>query len=226
MNRILKKAKSLCAVFLAGTLAFLTTPQIYAENEGATDPGDDNNPYVYSITIEFGSFDFYYDYGTWNTETLKYAANYSSANPAAGTTPGEPGWYGFDGITNKITVTNGSINSELSPVEVKIEFTDNDNTDTNANFPLKSGSISMTCYDDIALSSPTTSKVTMGNGCIFEVAAPTDAPNPTVRDIYVSFEGAPKNADGTNFKNTSPTIIGYITLTVSLPTTELTDTEG
>ena len=171
--------------------------------------------YVYNVTVTFGSFDFYYDYGTWDSENLKYAANASSKNPAADTADTFPGWYGFDGVTNKITVENSSTAGE---VQIHIQYTDTslegDTTD-NIAFPLRLGSVTMSCYDNAALTMPASGAI--ANGCSFHVAGLAAAPQPTVKDIYVSFSGKPLNTDGTNFVSAQTKRIGYITLTVSLP---------
>ena len=67
-----RTVKSVFAVFLAVVFAFLSlTPFVYAD-ETTEDPGDNGNPYVYAVEIEFGSFGFYYDYGTWNEDSFSY----------------------------------------------------------------------------------------------------------------------------------------------------------
>lgn len=95
-NRI---TKSLCAVML--TLCLLLPGTLTTPAEAAPDD-------VYAINVEFGNLSFYYDYGTWNVNTMRYEAAATSANPANGTTAGFPGWYGFDGTANKISIENGS----------------------------------------------------------------------------------------------------------------------
>ena len=64
--------------------------------------------YKYNVTIEFGALHFYYDWGEWNTNTHSYQADPSSTNPAADTVAGTPGWYGFDGQNNLLTIKNHS----------------------------------------------------------------------------------------------------------------------
>ncbi len=171
--------------------------------------------YVYNVTITFGSFDFYYDYGTWDSQNLKYAANQSSSDPAAGTVDTFPGWYGFDGTANKITVENASTAGD---VQVTVQYTDaplaGDSTDTVA-FPLLPGCVTMYCYDDAAFSRPASGS--FNNGCSFPVSGLDAALQPTTKDIYVSFSGKPLKADGTDFVSAQTQRIGYITLTVSLP---------
>lgn len=268
MNRIFKRARSLCAVLLSGALAFTGAMRVHAEETAeitaattattattsattvtttattattsattaattttttaqsvlttvapVTVPPvqtlDGEESYVYNVTITFGSFDFYYDYGTWDSQNLKYSANQSSTDPAAGTVDTFPGWYGFDGTANKITVENSSI---AGGVQVTVQYTDTplsgDTTDTVA-FPLLSGSVMMSCYEDAAFTLP--SPGAFNNGCSFPVAGLDAALQPTTKDIYVSFSGKPLNTDGTAFVSAQTRRIGYITLTVSLP---------
>ena len=171
--------------------------------------------YVYNVTITFGSFDFYYDYGTWDSQNLKYSANQSSTNPAAGTVNTFPGWYGFDGTANKISVENSST---AGGVQVTVQYADTplagDTTD-NIAFPFLPDSVTMSCYDNAAFTMPASGA--FENGCSFPVAGLDAALQPTIKDIYVSFSGKPLNTDGTNFVSAQTKRIGYITLTVSLP---------
>jgi hypothetical protein len=67
--------------------------------------GRATTPYQYLVTIEFGSFQFWYDWGEWDVDKLAYTKDASSKDPAADTVDGGPGWYGFDGVTNRIGVT-------------------------------------------------------------------------------------------------------------------------
>jgi hypothetical protein len=216
MNRIFKKAKSLCAVLLSCAVVFASAPKILSADEpsSSVDP-DTNETYVYSITIEFGSFDFYYDYGVWDSASLQYKANEASKNPAKDTQNTFPGWYGFDGTANKITIENSSSNGD---VKVKLEYTDvplaNDTTD-NVSFPLKPGTVTMTCYDDAAFTTMSPGAIT--NGCSFTMAGLDSSATPTSKEIYLSFSGRPVNTDGTNFISAQAQRIGYITLTISLP---------
>lgn len=76
-------------------------PAARAEETGET--SESETEYRYSVDIEFGSMTFCYDYGTWNPSNLRYEAE-ETESPAAGTVAGFPGWYGFDGIANRISV--------------------------------------------------------------------------------------------------------------------------
>lgn len=120
-------AKSLCAVLTALILILTCTLNTFAVDkttEDTTSPSVDIDPenneqYIYAIEIEFGSFGFYYDYGTWDVNDLCYKSNQSSADPSADTKQGSPGWYGFDGNANKISV---NIMSIKDPVRIKLNF--------------------------------------------------------------------------------------------------------
>lgn len=94
------KTSALCVVMLlAALLIFTPAPH----SSAAAVSGD-----VYAIDIEFGNLSFYYDYGIWNVNTMRYEASDTSRNNAAGTVDGFPGWYGFDGVANRVSVKNSS----------------------------------------------------------------------------------------------------------------------
>lgn len=107
-KRNLTGARSLCAVFLllATVLFFVpVTPAQAAETDAA-------EGYQYAVTIEFGAMTFCYDYGKWNVNEMRYKAGEASRDPANGTDEGYPGWYGFDGIANRISVKYSNENEE------------------------------------------------------------------------------------------------------------------
>lgn len=217
MNRIFKKAKSLCAVLLSCAMVLTSVPKSVSADESSQDLDAENN-YVYSMTIEFGSFDFYYDYGVWDSADLKYKANDTSVRPAKGTQNTFPGWYGFDGTANRISVKNESLNA--GAIHVMIAYTDvpleGDKTDT-VSFPLKTGAVKMTCYDDADFTTLSEGAMADSNGCSFDIEGVNSSGVSTVKDIYISFSGRPVNPDGTDFVSAQAQRIGYITLTVSLP---------
>ena len=94
-NRI---TRSLCAAMLA--LCLLPCAML---RPAQASPSPDD---VYAIDVEFGNLSFYYDYGTWNVNTMRYEASAASTYPAEGTDAGFPGWYGFDDIANRISIKN------------------------------------------------------------------------------------------------------------------------
>ncbi|MBO7275594.1 MAG: hypothetical protein J6V15_04395 [Clostridia bacterium] len=96
MSRYNRIARSLCAVM---TAACAVIPRFWVQAEPVKD-------YKYSLSVEFGSLAFYYDHGIWDPDKMNYVADEASANPAQGTLDDYPGWYGFDGVANKIVVTN------------------------------------------------------------------------------------------------------------------------
>ena len=95
MSRYNRIARSLCAVMTAAC-AVIPAFRVQAEPK----------IYKYSLSVEFGSLAFYYDHGIWDPNQMNYVADETSANPAQGTLDDYPGWYGFDGVANKIVVTN------------------------------------------------------------------------------------------------------------------------
>lgn len=62
--------------------------------------------YKYCIDVAWGRMSFVYDKGTWDVDELKYVVD--SIDPSRDTLDGEPGWYGFDGDNNKISIINVS----------------------------------------------------------------------------------------------------------------------
>lgn len=109
------RAISLCAVMVVLALLLCHAPSIPASAEEETTATEKKN-YRYAVTIEFGSMTFYYDYGRWDVNEMCYKAGTSSQSPAAGTVQGYPGWYGFDGIANRIGVqfTDSENNAQAS----------------------------------------------------------------------------------------------------------------
>ncbi|MBQ2865766.1 MAG: hypothetical protein IJE90_04530 [Clostridia bacterium] len=100
MGRYNRIARSLCAVIFA--LCFVSVLSVVRA---------DNDPPVedrFSLTVEFGSLAFYYDHGVWDPNLMNYVASSNDTSAAAGTTAGYPGWYGFDGTANAISVQNTS----------------------------------------------------------------------------------------------------------------------
>lgn len=204
--------RSLCAVFLAAAIIFLSFPFCLYADETTEDPEDNDKPYVYAVEIEFGSFGFYYDWGTWNVGTFSYETDPASTSPAADTVSGKPGWYGFDGITNQIKVTNLTSSSAAQRIRILIEYSGV--SDEYSAFPLLSGSVRMYCYDSPSFDTclyvfdrtefrPDICEFYVGNGG-------------ESREVYLSFSGEPKTVDGEPFMSVTAQKIGYITLGVAL----------
>lgn len=103
MNRLKTKSTKICFVIvLSLSLLLSAIPVVPAAADGETTATETG--YTYSVEITFGSLSFVYDWGTWSTSHLRYEADKSSTNPASGTEQGFPGWYGFDGTANKVSV--------------------------------------------------------------------------------------------------------------------------
>ncbi len=103
MNRLKTKSTKICFVIvLSLSLLLSAIPVVPAAADGETTATETG--YTYSVEITFGSLSFVYDWGTWSTSHLRYEADNSSTNPASGTEQGFPGWYGFDGTANKVSV--------------------------------------------------------------------------------------------------------------------------
>lgn len=207
-----RTARSLCAVFLAAAIIFLLFPFCLRADETTGDPGDDDKPYIYAVEIEFGSFGFYYDWGTWNVGTFSYETDPTSRSPAADTVSGKPGWYGFDGITNKIKVTNLTLSSAEQRIKILIEYS-GVSDEYNA-FPLLPGSVKMYCYDSPSFDTCLNvfdRTAFIPDVCEFYMGNSGDS-----REIYLSFSGEPKTADGQPYMSGTAQKIGYITLGVAL----------
>lgn len=115
---------TLCAVIMVLVWCIVPSP---AQRVSAADDDAD----VYALDIEFGSLSFTYDYGVWDVNDMRYEAAGTSINPAEGTVAGYPGWYGFDGTANKITITNNST-LEQHDITVSLSYRDLNDSDIAA----------------------------------------------------------------------------------------------
>ena len=104
--------------------------------------------YSYMVEITFGPFAFYYDYGIWDVNELDYAKAETSTHPSKGTEDGAPGWYGFDGNTNRVSVTYQDTTGEgvASSIDVSVTFTLSQVSSTQIT------GVVLTGYTDAALS--------------------------------------------------------------------------
>lgn len=194
------RAISLCAVMTSFALILLSIPA-FPVRVNADEPKSDG--YKYAVTIEFGSMTFAYDYGKWDVNEMRYKANAASKNPANGTEPGYPGWYGFDGTANRISVKYSNETGDVS---------------TNRNLAVtlsyralssKEGQVvdgvSMDFYSDAAL--------TAGFSPSFTVPH-TDPENENAKTvIYASLRGAPTK-NGGKFLSDSFVPVGMLTIRV------------
>lgn len=200
-------AKSLCAVLLALSLLFALLPApVRAQDSDSSEA----NAYQYAVTIEFGSLTFYYDYGAWDVDELRYRAAASSQNPANGTEPGFPGWYGFDGTANAIRVQYTNKNEADSPEQnrrlaVSLSYRPLADSEGRA----VSG-VSMQFFSDPALTQPISSSFTVSHTPAEDTAARTT--------VYASLTGEPVE-NGGKYLSESFSPIGMLTISVG----EITD---
>ena len=164
--------------------------------------------YVYAIVIEFGSFSFYYDYGVWDPATLTYKADPASSDPSHSTVEGSPGWYGFDGISNKITVKNASLyeseGQKLSDLKITISYSQAEFSQTVRD------SVKMTLFTDKTFTNEY--KETDSDGKYsFTVASGSK------NEFFISLSGRPTDSTGNDLFSDVALPIGYITLQVSIP---------
>lgn len=194
------RAISLCAVMTAFALILLSVPvfPVQAENGDTKSDG-----YKYAVTIEFGSMTFAYDYGKWDVNEMRYKANAASKNPANGTTEGYPGWYGFDGTANRISVKYSNETGDVST---------NRNLAVTLSYRALSpeegrlvGGVSMDFYSDTALTVPFSPSFTVPH---------TDPENENAKTvIYASLRGEPTE-NGDKFLSDSFVPVGMLTIRV------------
>ena len=203
-------AKSLCAAIMAVAMIILSVPALPVSAENGDTNKDDG--YRYAVTIEFGSMAFCYDYGKWDVNELRYKANASSVNPAHDTTAGFPGWYGFDGTANRISVKYSNQNEKDGPTKnrklaVTLEYRNNQTDDGGKHIT----GVEMVFYSDAALTAP------FDRTFIVPHTSPEDLSAKTV--IYGSLKGVPLEYDPTTdswekYKSDTFAPIGMLTIRV------------
>lgn len=200
-GRNITGAKSLCAVILSVVLLLLAVPPFHV----AAEESSGQTGYPYAVTIEFGSMTFYYDYGAWDVNEMRYKADESSQYPANGTVQGYPGWYGFDGTANRISVKYSNVNEEDAPTQnrmlsVTLEY----RSLQSAEGRVVEG-IVMELYADVTLTVPAESRFTVPH------TDPLDADAKTV--LYVSLRGTPLE-NGGKYTAESFVPVGMLTVRV------------
>ena len=177
--------------------------RLFAEDGASADAEEE---YVYAIVIEFGSFSFYYDYGVWDPATLTYKADPASRDPSHSTVEGSPGWYGFDGISNKITVENLSEyeGQKLSDVRVTVFYSAAEFSQTVRD------SVKMTLFTDKTFTKKYEETDSDGKYS-FTVASGSK------NEFFISLSGRPTDSTGNDLFSDVALPIGYITLQVSIP---------
>lgn len=194
-----KSAGSLCAVILAVSIVIMTS--VFPLNTRAESEQADDG-YKYAVTIEFGSMSFYYDYGTWDVSEMRYIADTSSTFPAAGTDNGFPGWYGFDGVTNRISFTyvNSYDGNANQGINVSLTYRSLTATElAGAGGSQVIDGVTMSFYEDKDfLTSQSASFVVKNN---------------VKKEVYASLSGEPQ-ASGGKFESGSFSPIGMLTIQI------------
>ncbi len=199
MNRLKTKSTKICFVIvLSLSLLLSAIPVVPAAADGETTATETG--YTYSVEITFGSLSFVYDWGTWSTSHLRYEADNSSTNPASGTEQGFPGWYGFDGTANKVSVKY--LRSET-------DTTKYDNLSVTLEYAPLTGTsavdgVEMELFKSKDFSSD--SQVT-GTNSSFTLTIPSST---TATDYWISLKGVPMSGSN-SFDSDTLTAIGTLT---------------
>lgn len=212
-NRIFPSLRALFAAVLSVSLTVSVLsafPAARAEETGST---AGTKTYQYSVEIEFGAMTFCYDYGTWNPSDLRYEAD-ETENPGAGTVAGYPGWYGFDGTANKISVkyhateATGEANSLL---RVMLSYRALTATDGGTSIAAGVAGVKSELYADTAL----TQKLGDfdGDGIALSVAKNGSA------EVWLSLKGEPM-VNGNPFTSQNLIPIGMLTIALAGFTTD------
>lgn len=178
--------------------------------------------YRYVVNVEFGSMSFYYDWGRWNVDEIAYVADSTSSSPSALTDDGAPGWYGFDGTTNRIALNYRRVGNEAGTeylrVSMHFDFATND-----AGTPVFANEqIAFSLYDTADFGGYVTGMNAQNAYTAGLVIAPSvdDVSTPTVdeseimQDYYLSVDGAPYWSDMTRYENGTPTSLGLLTIRI------------
>ncbi len=199
MNRLKTKSTKICFVIvLSLSLLLSAIPVVPAAADGETTATETG--YTYSVEITFGSLSFVYDWGTWSTSHLRYEADKSSTNPASGTEQGFPGWYGFDGTANKVSVKylrSETDTTQYDNLSVTLEYAPL--TGTSA-----VGGVEMELFKSKDFLSD--SQVT-GTNSSFTLTIPSST---TATDYWISLKGVPMSGSN-SFDSDTLTAIGTLT---------------
>ena len=146
-----------------------------------------------------------YDYGKWDVNEMRYKTDDASKNPANGTESGYPGWYGFDGTANRISVKYSNENETDTPTQNrKLAVTLDYRTLSSAEGRVVDG-VAMSFYSDTALTVPFSPSFTVPH------TDPEDENAKTV--IYTSLCGEPTE-NGGKYLSDSVVPVGMLTICV------------
>ena len=178
--------------------------------------------YRYVVNVEFGSMSFYYDWGLWNADTLAYVSDSTSSAPAASTGQGTPGWYGFDGTSNRIGINYRRIGNEAGTEYLKVSLHFDFARDELGNERFAHDHIAFSFYDTADFNGVVAQMNPMNNYSAALWLAPSvdDFSTPGIdeaelmQDYYLSIDGAPYRADATPYKDSTPTSLGLLTIRI------------
>lgn len=184
--------------------AFFRITPVHAATT-AQEQTEDQTVYQYAITIEFGPMTFYYDYGTWNADEMRYVSDAASAHPSADTVEGYPGWYGFDGVANKISVkyTNGNPDDQQTQLHQSVPVAIDYRSLTATEGSVVDG-VAMTLYEESALQTITQQKFRVPH-------TPLDTEEKT--SVYLSLRGMPTVA-GERLNSVTFMPVGMLTIRI------------
>ena len=182
-----------------------------------------DEPYQYLVTIEFGSFQFWYDWGEWDVDKLAYTKDASSKDPAADTVDGGPGWYGFDGVTNRIGVTYQTVEDVKNAPKLKLTLTFQPATVTEDSVVRRvfgdSTMIQVYATNTFAQEDFLTELRSENNWKASLNSIPAVDPTSTeVHEYFLSLTGAPQNADANNspFRSANAVSLGLFCISIAL----------
>ncbi|MBO5898110.1 MAG: hypothetical protein J6R04_03770 [Clostridia bacterium] len=178
--------------------------------------------YRYVVNVEFGSMSFYYDWGRWNVDELAYVSDSTSSAPAATTVGNAPGWYGFDGLSNRIGLNYRRVGNEAGTEYLKVSMVFEHATNADGTPTFARDHMSLSLYDtsdfggfvaDMNAQNAFATTLLIAPA-VDDVATPTVDEAELMQDYYLSLNGAPYLADGTPYKNGTPTSLGLLTIRI------------
>ena len=204
-------------------LPFSPVAPTLTDTDAAVAEGDARyTAYRYVVNVEFGSMSFYYDWGRWNVDELTYVSDSTSRSPAAATSDGAPGWYGFDGAANRIGLNYRRIGNEAGTEYLKVTVQFNFATDGVGTPLFATDRMALWLYDTSDFTGPlarmeasnaySTNLIVLPS--VDDVSTPTIDEAEIMQDYYLSLEGAPYRADLTAYKNGTPTSLGLLTIRI------------
>ena len=187
---------------MALAMTVLSIPASPVRAETPEERGGEN--YMYAVTIEFGSMTFCYDYGSWNVNEMRYCASAGSKDPANGTVGGYPGWYGFDGTANRISVKYSNQDNIGNSLSVELSYRALSAAIDGENVNVVDG-VSMEFYSDKRLTQKTGSVLSIPH------TPPENVDDKTT--IYASLRGEP-TVGGDKYSSVSFVPVGMLTIRV------------